>query len=440
MAILSTDLKTRLLGSIEVGNLVVICGAGLSIPTPSNLMTAAQVADRCYEKWRATEVLPAPLRYDVEKLATHFYETHQFESVFIDHLVPWNELVGEPNVGHAAVADMLICKAAVAALSGNFDPLIEQWAQRRKIAMRGARDGVEAAAPAAYNPLLKFHGCFSIDPKTTIWTREQLNEPIVSQRIESCIQWMNLHLPGKHLLIVGFWTDWDYLNDTIERIAGANGISAITVVNMLPEAALQARAPNLWAQLKAASLLFHLVEASAEATLDELRLLFSEVWARKFFRLAKTALEAEGSPYPEEIEIATWESNDVYELRLDAEGLPYNRAAVLKEPAAEASVAALAHLLLVNAKAGRRRAWYTHHGQLIRVIHGAGQPISAIQEKYNEPPAGDQPDIIICAGAFRLGTPGRIIASGSGSSVIRPRHGGLTRWLTFEEARMELAI
>ena len=36
---------------------------------------------------------------------------------------------------------------------------------------------------------------------------------------------MNLNLPGRHLVVVGFWTDWGYLNDvltealTIETLA-----------------------------------------------------------------------------------------------------------------------------------------------------------------------------------------------------------------------------
>src|SRR5271156_5265565 len=98
MPIFSQPILTRLLGSIEAGNLVVLCGAGLSIPEPSNLMSAVRVSRACYDKWFETEQLPRNMRDDVDAL--------------------------------------------------------------------------------------------------------------VQARVASCSQWMNLHLPGKDLLIVGFWTDW----------------------------------------------------------------------------------------------------------------------------------------------------------------------------------------------------------------------------------------
>src|SRR6266700_1541631 len=128
MPILDEDLRVRLLGSIEAGRLIILCGAGLSLPAPSNLMAAVTVARVCYDKWKPTEVLPVEMRDDIDILAGHFYGRGQFVSVFISALVPWGELVGEPNQGHAAVADLLICRAANATLSANFDPLVEEWA------------------------------------------------------------------------------------------------------------------------------------------------------------------------------------------------------------------------------------------------------------------------------------------------------------------------
>ena len=120
--------RTRLLGSIEANNLVLLCGAGLSIPEPSYLMSAVQVSRTCYDKYLPIMELPPGLRDDVEQLAGHFCSNGELESVFLGTLVPWNDLVGQPNKGHAAVADFLICGAAVGALSANFDPLIEHWA------------------------------------------------------------------------------------------------------------------------------------------------------------------------------------------------------------------------------------------------------------------------------------------------------------------------
>jgi|SRR4030095_12384533 hypothetical protein len=108
---------TRLLGSIEANRLVLLCGAGLSIPPPSDLMSAVRVSQACYDKYQPIKTLPVGMRDNIEQLAGHFYATGEFETVFLGTLVPWNDLVGEPNPGHDAVADFLICKAAVATLS-----------------------------------------------------------------------------------------------------------------------------------------------------------------------------------------------------------------------------------------------------------------------------------------------------------------------------------
>jgi hypothetical protein len=117
-------------------------------------------------------------------------------------------LTGEPNDGHAAVGDFLLSGAARAALSANFDLMIEQWSSRRKVQLRGALDGVQATAYAdATSPLLKFHGCMQMDRGRTLWTQGPLALPEIQRRVDSCKAWMQLNLPGRDLLVVGFWTD-----------------------------------------------------------------------------------------------------------------------------------------------------------------------------------------------------------------------------------------
>jgi hypothetical protein len=143
---LDPDVLTQLVGSIEADTLVLLCGAGLSIPAPSNLMSAAQVSQACYNKYQTIAHLPVALRDDIDALAGHFHGCNEFKTIFVRSLVPWNDLVGEPNTGHAAAADFLICGLARAVLSANFDPLIEHWAKAHKIALRGALDGHEATA------------------------------------------------------------------------------------------------------------------------------------------------------------------------------------------------------------------------------------------------------------------------------------------------------
>jgi hypothetical protein len=120
--------------------------------------------------------------------------------------------------------------------------------------------------------------------------------------------------------------------------------------------------------------------------------------------------------------------------------VPYNRAARLKQPPAHAEEAAFFHHLLLQASATRNGPWYDHGGRRIRVVQGAGQSLNVVRQRYKEPPALPQPDLVVCAGAVDPRTPGRIIATGAGASIIRPAPGGTAHWITLEQARGELSI
>lgn len=442
MPIFNSITLAQLLGSIETGNLVVLCGAGLSIPAPSHLMSALRVSRHCYDQWLPVEQLPAGMRDNVDILASHFYDNGTFKSIFVRRLVPWDDLVGEPNSGHAALADLLICRAVHAVLSANFDPLIEQWSERRKIAMQGALSGAEAIEfTARTNPLLKFHGCLHRGRSDTLWTQGQLAEVDVQARVASCSQWMNLNLPGKDLLVVGFWTDWGYLNDVLQGSFTVQNAASVTVVDISPEADLQVKAPILWNKLTNAGGPFTFVQASGADALEELRREFSKVWAKKFFQLAAPFVEESGGAYnPASMTPANWTCDDLYDLRRDIEGVPYDRAAKRKEPQPEGAAAAYVHVLLTEAGAAREGAMYIHGGQKVRIVHAAGQSVESVRQKYNEPPTLASPDVIVCAGAQALGTPGSVIATGKGASVVRPARGGAANWLTLEEARARLGL
>jgi hypothetical protein len=121
--VLSPEVRARLLASMDAGRLVVVCGAGLSMAPPSNLPSARRVAEMCFDEYALTadpHCNPA-LRENLESLAEHFAALNTLKTVFIEHLVPWPAFVCPPNPGHAAIADFLITRAAVAGLSSNYD-------------------------------------------------------------------------------------------------------------------------------------------------------------------------------------------------------------------------------------------------------------------------------------------------------------------------------
>jgi hypothetical protein len=437
--VLSPSLIIRLLGAIETDSLVFLCGAGLSMASPSDLPSAAKVCQICYDKWKFTETLDPALRDNVDLLAGHFHSKGEFDTVFIK-LVPWNDFVGLPNNGHAAVADFLISRAAHAALSANFDPLIERWAEERKIAMQCALTGQEAISSISCNPLIKFHGCMCRGRVLTLWTQGQLTDPEIQARIQSCSNWMNLHLPGKHIVVVGFWTDWGYLNDVLSNAFAINNALSVTVIDPSPTALLQAKAQKLWEKLNCLSNVFEHIQASGAEALDELRTAFSRTWARKYYALGYPLMLAAGDTVAVQVPFDTLAGEDLYNIRRDAEGIPYTRAGTLKEPPPNAAQSAYMHMTLLNAGATNDGAWLRHCGKSIRIINGAGQGLADIQGRYKEPPTLMQPDMIVCAGAIDLGVPARVIAPGRGASTIRPAPGGSIKWLTIEQARVELDL
>ncbi len=437
---LSTNLVTRLLGATETDSLLFLCGAGLSVAPPSSLPLAATVSRACYDKWIHTEVLSPALRDNVDQLAGHFYARGDFTNIFIQ-LVPWNDLVGPPNNGHAAIADLLIARAAHAALSANVDSMIERWAEEHRIAMRGALTGHEAVAfDVATKPLIKFHGCMQRARESTLWTQGQLTDPVVLERIQTCSQWMNLHLPGKHIVVVGFWTDWGYFNDVLANALSVDSASSVTVIDPSPTAELQSKAPNLWDKLNTLSHLFEHVQASGADALDELRSAFSRTWARKFYALGQPLLHASGATPAVLAPFDALGGEDLYNLRRDAEGLPYTRAAMLREPAPNSAQAALIHATLLNAGATVHGAWLRQGGRSVRIVNGAGQGLTEVQARYKEPGTIPQADLVVCAGSIDLGVPARLIPSGRGASTIRPAAGGGAAWLTSEAARVELGL
>jgi hypothetical protein len=437
---MSPQLTLRLLTAIENNTLVVLCGAGLSIPSPSDLPSAPKVAQICYDRRNPIENLPVALRNNINDLAAHFHARGDFKKVFIP-LVPWNELLGQPNHGHAAVADFLVTRAARAALSANFDPLIERWAEQRKVDMRPALTGQEAANfTIDHNPLLKFHGCMHRSRDDTLWTHAQLGEAEIQARITGCANWINLNLPGKDLLVVGFWSDWGYLNDVLAGAFAIENATSVTVVDPSPSAELQAKALMLWTKLNSLSGSFEHVKESGADVLEELRTAHSKAWVRRFYSLGHPLMDADGGVPPAAATPEALSCNDLYALRQDAEGVSYQRAATLKAPAAHAAHSAFAHLLLLGAGAVQRGAWLEHGGRTIRVVNGAGQGLAQVKGRYREPATVMQSEIVVCAGAEDFGVPARVVPLGHGASTVRPAPGGGSHWMTLDQARVELGI
>ena len=81
---------------------------------------------------------------------------------------------------------------------------------------------------------------------------------------------MSTNLRQKDLLIVGFWSDWRYLNEVFSSVLSSLLPGSVTVIDQSDRQQLQQKAPDLWDAMNAAGISFcHIQESGADA-LDEL--------------------------------------------------------------------------------------------------------------------------------------------------------------------------
>jgi hypothetical protein len=403
-------------------------------------MSAVGVARHCYDKYSAVELLPANMREDIDALAGHFFHQGMF-GYFIERLVPWGSLAGEPNAGHAAVADFLLTGASYASLTANFDMMVEQWCYRRKVPLRGALDGVQANAYSAdTRPLVKFHGCMTLDRENTLWTKPQINIDPAVERIASCRAWMQQHLPQKDLLIVGFWTDWGYLNEVLTELLNGQDPATVTVIDFSQTDALEEKAPELWAILSGLPGFTH-IQMSSDEALAELRTEFSKVWVRRLLQKGRPLYEDwVGACADHHLACPDLGPDELYDIRRDAEGASYMNAARSREPADEAGQVAFARMVLHDAGAEINGPWFRHQDRSIRVVNGRGRALSMVQQDYDEPPSASAADIVICANAFNGGLPGNLVRGSGDRRITRQSRGGASQWMTFDEAQQALGI
>lgn len=396
----------------------------------------------CFDAYQLTidPQIDPRLRDDLEALAEHFVGLNTLNAVFIEHLVPWEEFERPPNPGHAAVADFLITKTVVAGLSSNYDKLIERCAWDYGADFRGSLDGVQATVVSHKQaPLLKFHGCAHIDRGSTVWAASQLHDPTVSDRVAKSKVWMAANLRQKDLLVVGFWSDWDYLNQVLgDAVQGLDPLS-VTVIDPSPTAALQTKAPGLWALAHQPQVTFSHIQQSGADALDELRRAFSERYAHQVLAagralfIAKTGVACD----PAWLTVAGLDGEALYDWRRDAEGIPAGKPATAKSPQ-NVDLLGYFHLLLRRAGAAQQTRGYLLGGQSIRVVNGGGSDLSIVARRFIEAPAAPTADVFVAAGSMDLGLPSHIVRPGTAGSVVRPGVGG--KWLTIEQAQAELGI
>jgi hypothetical protein len=211
------------------------------------------------------------------------------------------------------------------------------------------------------------------------------------------------------------------------------------VIDPSSTAALETKAPSLWALAHQPNVTFSHIQESGADALDELRRAFSESYARQVLAagrdvfMAKTGVACD----PAWLTVSGLDGEALYDWRRDAEGVPAGKPAMAKSPQ-HVDLLGYFHLLLRRAGAVQQSQGYTLAGRSIRVVNGAGSDLSIVAKRFIEAPVAQTADVFVAAGSMDLGLPSHLVRPGTAGSVVRPGASG--KWLTIEQAQVELNI
>lgn len=430
---IDTAIQTALDGILN-NRLVLIAGAGLSMAAPSNLPSAAKIALDAKTEYDARYGgIRPPLSEKIEEQAEMFFNAGEL-GVYLKEYVDQDVFAAQPNAGHIAVADLLLSHGLQAAVTTNVDILIEAAGQGLMgQVFTGLEGAAVAAPPGGAAPLLKIHGCWLQERDTTVWAPAQLTSPPVAARIVSSAAWLQNALLDKDLLIVGYSTDWDYLNQVISQTLGAVSPSSVLVVDPSATVDFTKKAPELAALANRGTKgSFHL-QSSGATFLDQLRLAFSRVFIRR--ALAKGVAEfraiAGRRPADASQEAPDLDNDNLWRIRRDLLGCKPNKPARQCVPHDEPAVG-LTLLQIREAGGAATGPYWSVGGRLVRVIRASGDFLHALEDDYRwDTPPIAAPDVIVAVGAEDVHLPADLARRPDGSIARGAGPGWMTR-ATFE--------
>ena len=418
------------LQGLHHGRLAIIAGAGLSMAPPSRLPSAWTLADRAKKRYDARYggMLP-PLPAPIEEQAEFFFQKDQLGSVYLTEYIDHSAFAGAPNPGHVAVADLLLAGAFRMAITTNVDSLIEAAGLNMHGQVFIGIDGnYLTRAPAGMAPLLKLHGCWVTDKFNTVWAPGQLAASPVRERIEQSAAWLQTHLHNKDLVIVGYSTDWDYLNAVLERTLGVVAPSSVLVVDPSSTADFNAKAPQLSALAgRSTAGAFHL-QASGADFLAALRRSYSEAFVRVALHQGVDAFQAVtgAPPDPGHLVAPTVDLDSLWRMRRDLLGCGPQDPARDRDPPNE-PVVGLTILELRAAGAVPEGSYWRVNGHTVRVLRAPNAVLHQIEADFTREVAPvTAAEVVVAVGAVDVHLHPSIARSSPGTIA----RGGGSKWVT----------
>jgi hypothetical protein len=277
------------------------------------------------------------------------------------------------------------------------------------------------------------------DSANMVWALGQLAVNPVAARIANSTVWLNARLLDRDLLIVGYWTDWDYLNAILAATLGAVSPARVIVVDPADAPTFAHKAPELFALGQRASTSFQHVRASGSDFLDSLRRQFSRSFIRRVLHsgAADYAAQTGANPDPAWTEPPNLDNQTLWQIRRDLEGRIPNEPAKERNPPPETLVG----LTLLQLQAGGAVAdgpYWSLNGRRVRVLRAVNKLLHRVEAEFERETAPVvAPDIVIAIGAEAQALPANIARAGSQATIAR---GSKSRWMTRPEALQELGL
>jgi hypothetical protein len=429
---------TALSMQLTNGQLAFLVGAGLSMTGKSPLPSADSLLQLCVQRIEQAfgETPPEEARASLEALCDYLHGMNQLGRLFIHSVVPWAQFKnGEPNDGHLALADFLITRATGAVVSTNYDTRIETAARDLGELDFVALTSADELEPRNHSRLLKIHGCALRDEATTLWCPAQVDDPPIKQRLEASVKLVPGWLANKDIVILGFWSDWPHMYDTLCHLLAGADPACVYIVNPSPQAELPEKAPALWAWAEKHHLIH--VQMEAEKFLHEMWTRYGVSLLRRAFSLCSVTYEHAFHLAPPPMDAYTdWPSNpmDLFGLRADLLGSPRGKPVRDRDLDNDSSLLAAAVLRrLIDRGAALDGDALLMNEQRIRVI-GHGGLMSTIKAAYeSEPLAHQDATTMVCPAAVDDGgAPIDVVRENVPGDIVR---GGVTgTWLSLREA------
>ena len=397
---------------------------------PSDLPSAANIAAAAKHEYDARYAgSRPPLSNDIEEQATLFFGQNELSS-YLNEFIDIDAFAGRPNEGHVAIADLLLSQALQTVVTTNVDMLIEAAGLQLLGNVFTAIDGHEAAAvPVNAKPLLKIHGCWNKDKNNTVWCEPQIHEAPVEQRIQRSANWLENNLVNKDLVILGYSTDWDYLNEVIERTMGTIAPSSVIVVNLAAQANFEAAAENLTELANRAENGSFYVQASGAEYLEGLRHEFSQSFIRRALALGAQEFEGQNgaAPGPDLLAPLASTNEELWQMRRDLLGCRPNKPARDPVPPQEPAVG-LTILQIRSAGGTPNGSYWDIAGRSVRVIRTPNSFLHSLEAAYRwEMPPVSAPHVVVAVGAEDTNLPAELVRRPDGSIARGSGPGWMTR-------------